>query len=171
MIYVYAYKSPLGEIFISSDGKVLTRVSFNEHTSKSSIITDNLPIFQLTKTWLDTYFSGKKPSFIPPYTLANCSEFQKKILKILSNVPYSHLTTYGEIAQQFCQQENLPRMSAQAVGGAISKNPICLILPCHRVIGKNHQLTGYHYGIDKKASLLQLEGHNIKFEDNVYRLG
>lgn len=86
---------------------------------------------------------------------------------MLLEIPYGKTTTYGEIARKIAEIKNVSRMSAQAVGGAVGKNPIAIIIPCHRVVGKNGNMTGYAYGIDKKISLLALEGADMGkfFED------
>lgn len=81
---------------------------------------------------------------------------------MLLEIPYGKMTTYGEIARKIAEIKNVSRMSAQAVGGAVGKNPIAIIIPCHRVVGKNGNMTGYAYGIDKKISLLEIEGTDIK---------
>ena len=85
------------------------------------------------------------------------SIFAKNVWKILCQIPYGELTTYGEIAKKMAKLMNKDKMSAQAVGGAVGHNPISIIIPCHRVVGKNGNLTGYAGGIDKKIKLLELE--------------
>ena len=81
---------------------------------------------------------------------------------MLLEIPYGKTTTYGEIARKIAEIKNVSRVSAQAVGGAVGKNPIAIIIPCHRVVGKNGNMTGYAYGIDKKIALLDIEGTDIK---------
>lgn len=93
------------------------------------------------------------------------SDFAQTVWKILCEIPYGELTTYGNIANQIAKAKNRKSMSAQAVGGAIGHNPISIIIPCHRVIGKNGSLTGYAGGIEKKLKLLQLENCCFKKED------
>ena len=85
------------------------------------------------------------------------TDFQKEVWEILSSIPYGQTTTYGEIAKQLAAKKGLAHMSAQAVGGAVGRNEISIIIPCHRVVGTNGSLTGYAGGIDKKIVLLQLE--------------
>ena len=77
--------------------------------------------------------------------------------EILLQIPYGKTTTYGKITRQLAEKQGLPRMSAQAVGGAVGHNEISIIIPCHRVVGTNGSLTGYAGGIDKKMKLLKLE--------------
>ena len=85
------------------------------------------------------------------------TDFQKEVWKILESIPYGKTMTYGEIADVIAKNRGLKRMSAQAVGGAVGRNEISIIVPCHRVVGSNGSLTGYAGGIDKKIELLKLE--------------
>lgn len=86
------------------------------------------------------------------------SHFQNEVWTILTAIPYGKTRTYGDIAQELAQKQKLPRISAQAVGGAVARNKLSILVPCHRVIGKNGSLTGYAGGISKKMALLKLEG-------------
>ena len=79
----------------------------------------------------------------------------------MSNIPYGKVVTYNDIAKEIAKEENIPKMSAQAVGGAVGWNPICIIIPCHRVVGTNKSLTGYGGGIKNKIALLKLEKQDI----------
>lgn len=162
MYYTMNYNSPLGEILLVADDIGLTGLWFDiekyyklntdkEHEEKDiSILTE-------AKKWLDIYFSGKEPEFFPPIHLIG-SDFQKEVWNILLKIPYGQTTTYGEIANKIAVKRGLKQMSAQAVGGAVGHNPVAVIVPCHRVIGKNGNLTGYAGGVDKKIYLLKLEG-------------
>ncbi|HBJ98340.1 MAG TPA: 6-O-methylguanine DNA methyltransferase [Clostridiales bacterium] len=161
MVYVSKYNSRLGKIFIASDGNFLTGLWFNGQ----KYFADNLPeefeykeleIFKLTKKWLDEYFSGEKPNFIPPISMGNISSFRKRVWEIMLEIPYGQTSTYGKIAKQI-ETETGKRASAQAVGGAVGRNSISIIIPCHRVVGTNGSLTGYAGGIDKKIELLKIE--------------
>lgn len=116
-----------------------------------------VPVFELAKRWLDIYFSGKEADFNVPLHFTG-TRFQNEVWEILSTIPYGRLMTYGEIAKRLAAKRGLLRMSAQAVGGAVGHNEISIIVPCHRVVGSNGSLTGYAGGIDKKQSLLTLEG-------------
>ena len=108
------------------------------------------------RRWLDVYFSGRKPDFTPPTAPAGTA-FQQSVWEILRTIPYGETTTYGAIARRI-EQNTGCRMSAQAVGGAVGRNPISILIPCHRVIGADGSLTGYAGGLDKKERLLQWEG-------------
>ncbi len=162
MQYTSTYESPLGKILLAADDEGLTGLWFDkekyyalnlapEHEEKET------PALKETKRWLDVYFSGKEPDFLPPIHMIGTS-FQRDVWNILLTIPYGKTTTYGAISQQLAKQRGLTRMSAQAVGGAVGHNEISIIVPCHRVVGKNGSLTGYAGGIDKKTYLLKLEG-------------
>jgi len=119
-----------------------------------------LPVFQTVKKWLDIYFSGQKPDFMPPVHLVG-SPFQISVWKLLMEIPYGQTVTYGELAEKIAEEKGLSHMSAQAVGGAVGHNKISIIIPCHRVIGKDGSLTGYAGGLSKKKWLLSLEGVDV----------
>ena len=164
MDYIFHYTSPLGGITLASDGEALTGLWFNgqkyfAQTLDKENTGSELLIFEQTIKWLDIYFSGKAPDFTPPLNLKT-TEFCKSVCKIMLTIPYGQTMTYGEIAGIIAKQKNLTRMSAQAVGGAVGRNPISIIIPCHRVIGANGSLTGYAGGLDKKIKLLKLENAN-----------
>ena len=161
MTYTYHYHSPLGGITLASNGTELTGLWFDGQKYFGDILPQkyekkNLPIFQETKHWLDIYFSGKEPDFIPPLKMET-TPFRKAVWQIMLTIPYGKTMTYGEIAKTVAKQKGLPKMSAQAVGGAVGHNSISLIIPCHRVVGTNGSLTGYAGGIDKKVQLLTIE--------------
>lgn len=162
MQYTTSYRSPLGGITLASNGEALTGLWFEgqkyyalyldkEHEEKP------LPIFDEAKHWLDIYFSGREPDFTPPLYFTG-TPFQNEVWTILASIPYGKTMTYGEIAHQLAEKRGLSQMSAQAVGGAVGKNEISIIVPCHRVVGTNGSLTGYAGGISKKVELLRLEG-------------
>lgn len=114
-------------------------------------------IFVKTKKWLDRYFNGEKPKISELDLAPMGSDFAKNVWKILCEIPYGEVTTYGEIAKKIAKIMNKDKMSAQAIGGAVGHNPISIIIPCHRVVGSNGSLTGYAGGIDKKIKLLEHE--------------
>ena len=161
MIYVSYYKSPIGNITMASDGESLYGLWFDGQkyfasTVKGETEDKTLPVFEQTKKWLDIYFSGNEPDFTPKLSL-NGSEFRKAVWDILLTIPYGSVMTYGEIAKIMAKQCGAAGMSAQAVGGAVGHNPVSIIVPCHRVVGTNGNLTGYAGGIDKKISLFNFE--------------
>lgn len=169
MEYNFEYKSPIGSIIITSDETEITGLIFKGE-SEAEVLSDKkykeTSAIKEGKKWLDIYFSGKNPGYIPAINPTG-TEFQKLVWKLLLEILYGKTTTYGEIAGKIAEIKNVSRMSAQAVGGAVGKNPIAIIIPCHRVVGKNGKLTGYRYGMDKKISLLALEGADMGkfFED------
>lgn len=153
MPYCTTYDSPLGPLFLTSDGVALTGLWMRtqpipklEYAEKQ-----NLPIFAETKHWLDCYFRGEHPELTLPLSPAG-TEFQQKVWAILRRIPYGETTSYGAIAREIS-----PTMSAQAVGGAVGRNPISIIVPCHRVVGAKGQLTGYAGGLEYKKWLLRHE--------------
>ncbi len=167
MLYKTYYKSPVGNLMLVSDGDNLVGLYMEnqkyylnglkqELTSK-----DNLQVFENTKKWLDRYFAKEKPSIKEIPIAPKGGEFRQKVWKILCEIPYGQTITYGEIAKRIAKQMNKEKMSAQAVGNAVGHNPISIIIPCHRVIGKNGSLTGYAGGIERKKMLLELEKENV----------
>lgn len=162
MDYLYHYESPLGGITLASDGQALTGLRFDGQKHFADTLSGPfeeavLPIFEITEKWLDSYFGGNVPVFTPELSMRT-TPFRRSVWEILLTIPYGQTMTYGEIAQRIAAQKNLPRMSAQAVGGAVGRNPISLIVPCHRVVGADGSMTGYAGGIERKRALLQLEG-------------
>ena len=161
MEYTYHCTSPLGGITLASDGESLTGLWFDGQKYFGTTLAKaheekNRPIFDRARQWLDIYFGGTEPDFIPPLNM-KASLFRQAVWGILLTIPFGRTMTYGAIAAELAKQRGLPRMSAQAVGGAVGHNPISLIIPCLRVFGSNGSLTGYAGGIDKKIRLLTLE--------------
>ena len=163
MDYTAHYDSPLGGITIASNGEALVGLYFDKSNSLPPCSATSDPsnssstILDLTKHWLDMYFSGKVPDFTPPI-LMRASGFCRRVWEIMLQIPYGHTMTYGEIAAIIAKERQMKSMSAQAVGGAVGHNCIPIIIPCHRVIGANGTLTGYSAGLDKKIQLLKIEG-------------
>ena len=154
------YDSPIGRITLCSDGTHLTAVTFKgqkhegNHIPKDAV-WGSCPVLAEAKNWLTEYFQGNIPKKLPPVKPVG-TDFQKRVWQALSEIPYGETVTYGELARAVgCK-------SAQAVGGAVGKNPVSILIPCHRVIGMDGSLTGYAGGIEKKAALLRIEkGHLI----------
>lgn len=171
--YTCHYDSPLGGITIASDGKALTGLWFDGQKYFADTLTKGsysdsalcpacaFPVFDETRQWLDTYFSGTEPDFTPQLKMA-ASPFRRRVWESLLRIPYGKTTTYNAIAREIALERNLRSMSAQAVGGAVGHNSISLIIPCHRVVGANGSLTGYGGGIDRKIKLLQLEHADMR---------
>ena len=161
---IYKTKNGLSDIIFNSGGEYLTGLWFEG--SKDSIKHDEnakekeLEIFKETKKWLDIYFSGKVPEFTPKYKINNITDFRKEVIDIMNLIPFGETITYNDIAEKIAKKRRIKKMSAQAVGGAIGSNPICIIIPCHRVVGKNGKLIGYGGGIENKEILLEHEQNN-----------
>ena len=181
MDYIHYYNSPLGRITAAGDGIALTGLWFDGQKYFADTLSDkyeekNLPVFEQTDRWLDIYFSGKAPGFTPPI-LMKTTGFRKAVWEILLTIPFGQTMTYSDIAAKISEQKGIAKMSAQAVGGAVGHNPISLIIPCHRVVGKNGSLTGYAGGTDKKLKLLELENADMSklfcpnLEDRICRGG
>lgn len=155
MTYTYNYSSPAGEILLAANDNGLTGLWFYGAKYFAADLEDArteklTPVLRQTLRWLDTYFSGSEPDFMPPLELHG-SDFRRRVWAELAKIPYGETVTYGEIAKK------LGVKSAQAVGGAVGHNPVSIIVPCHRVLGADGSLTGYAGGTDKKARLLELE--------------
>ena len=154
-------QTPLGEVRLRSDGKLLTGLWFvgqvNDAKNNCGIeMKDDLPIFVQVENWLERYFSGNQTPITFPLQPKG-TIFQERVWKILQEIPYGETMTYGEIAQRIAKEKGVAAYSAQAVGQAVGKNPISILIPCHRVLGKNGALTGYAGGVHRKEQLLRIE--------------
>ena len=159
---MHHYESPLGGITLGSDGKALIGLWFDGQkyfgdTLRESWEEKKLPIFEETDQWLNIYFSGKAPEFTPKLAMRT-TVFRKMVWEIMLGIPFGQTMTYSQIARTAAQRMGIPRMSAQAVGGAVGHNALSLIIPCHRVVGTDGSLTGYAGGIERKNKLLEMEG-------------
>ena len=156
MLFLTHYASPLGPILLAADETGLTGLWFEGQKYFPSFLgvdyqEKETPVLTETARWLDVYFSGKDPDILPPLHPQG-SPFRQTVWDILLTIPRGQTMTYGEIARR------LGVHSAQAVGGAVGHNPISILIPCHRVVGSDGNLTGYAGGFDRKTRLLQLEG-------------
>ena len=162
MICYAFYNSPMGKLLLTGDGYSLTGLftgnyeipERGENTSEG---------FEKVFLWLDAYFRGEISD--PEFSIRlDGTPFQMQVWEILKTIPYGKVITYGDIAREMALRMDKPKMSAQAVGGAVGRNPISIIIPCHRVIGASQRLTGYAGGLDKKRWLLLHEGYT-KFRE------
>ncbi|MGO5024011.1 methylated-DNA--[protein]-cysteine S-methyltransferase [Lawsonibacter sp. LCP25S3_G6] len=147
------YESPFGPVRMDYEGDVLLRLRTVEPTKERGEPTE------LTKkvfSQLQEYFSGQRKTFDFPYELRG-TEFQKKVWAALETIPYGQTRSYREIAQAVGNPK-----AVRAVGAANGKNPMWIVVPCHRVVGANGTLTGYAGGIDMKRRLLELEQQVLK---------
>ena len=154
MIYYSYYESPVGLIRLESDGVNLTGLYFS---ADENMQCTNLDVFSSVKAWLDSYFAGH--DYVPDFPLAlHGTLFQIQVWEILKIIPYGETMTYGHIAREMAIRTGKQRMSSQAVGQAVRRNPVSIIVPCHRVVGSDGRLTGYAGGLNKKEKLLRHEG-------------
>lgn len=161
MQYMMRYPSPLGEILLAADPMGLTGLWFEGQKYfgrglDPEALEKETPVLRQAMRWLDIYFSGSEPDFFPPLHITG-TDFQKRVWSVLRSVPYGHTITYGEIGKRIAEACGRTGMSPQAVGGAVGRNPVGIIIPCHRVVGADGCLTGYAGGVDKKIRLLELE--------------
>ncbi len=160
MIHTAAWSSPLGPIVLRAEDGALTGLWFAGQKGCPQFqggAAEDKAVFDPARRWLEVYFSGRDPGFVPPVRLDG-TEFQRSVWALLSDIPYGATRTYGDLAAQLARERGLTRMSAQAVGGAVGRNPVSLIVPCHRVVGASGDLTGYAGGLGRKRALLALEG-------------
>ncbi|MDD7281852.1 MAG: methylated-DNA--[protein]-cysteine S-methyltransferase [Erysipelotrichaceae bacterium] len=155
MIYKCIYETPeeFSNMIMTSDGEFLTGLYFNQLNENVNEVNKDLEIFQSTKKWLDIYFSGNIPDFTPALKLENITPFRQEVIDIMNTIAYGQTITYGDISEMIAKKRGIKKMSSQAVGQAVGWNPICIIIPCHRVIGKDGNLTGYGGGITNKIAL------------------
>ncbi|WP_210125480.1 methylated-DNA--[protein]-cysteine S-methyltransferase [Staphylococcus sp. GDY8P85P] len=157
MAYSMLYESPVQNLELISDGKSLTHLLYKyQDTTVTHPTNPELDVFKKAVKWLNQYFDGQRPTIdfsLKPEGTA----FQKCVWQKLQHIEYGQLRTYGEIAHLVGEERGKPNMSAQAVGGAVGSNPISIIIPCHRVVGKDGSLTGYGGTINHKIKLLELE--------------
>lgn len=167
MYYETTHETPLGMVTLACDDKSLVglwnagQTYFGKGVPEKRLRTDDMPILLHAKDWLDRYFAGERPAIseLPVQPLG--SAFRQAVWKILCDIPYGTVITYGDIAKQMAAKLHRETMSGQAVGGAVGHNPISIIIPCHRVVGAGGNLTGYASGIAAKMKLLKLEGMDL----------
>lgn len=168
-LFKYHTPSGFGNLLMRSDGEALTGLWFEgshdegqrDHVVEPQSIPSLPTVLQDTCRWLDCYFSGQEPDFTPKYHIEGLTPFREEVSQLMRQIPFGKTMTYGEIASALAKTHGIKKMSAQAVGGAVGWNPICIIIPCHRVIGAKGSLTGYGGGLDNKIALLRLEGHRL----------
>ena len=167
MIHLSEYNSPLGDILLAAEGEALIGLWLRgQHPDK--FLIDEKTIFKESeaikraKWWLDCYFTHQKPDLKELILAPRGTIFLQMVWKLLLKIAYGQMTTYGELAKEVAYSLNKPKMSAQAIGGAVGQNPISIIIPCHRVVGYNGNLTGYAGGLPLKIKLLAHEGVSVE---------
>lgn len=161
MRYYTTVESPVGTLSVVSDGEAVTALDFplrrgRPRPAAEGTWAPDLPVFRQTERWLAAYFTGEDPGPVPPIRTAG-SVFQERVWAKLREIPYGEVTTYGRIADAIAGETGR-RQSAQAVGGAVGRNPVAILIPCHRVVGSGGSLTGFGGGLDAKVRLLETEG-------------
>lgn len=149
--------SPVGNLVLDSDGTFLTGLRIDTAPSAGAVCREDLEVFRQTLSWLEGYFTGDPGSVPQPPLKAEGTPFQQLVWEYLLTVPWGKTCSYGQIAREMARKLGRGKMSAQAVGQAVGRNPIWIIIPCHRCIGAGGKLTGYAGGLEKKAWLLRHE--------------
>lgn len=154
--YYSFWRSPIGQVLMISDGQALTGVYLEDQkyhpiVDKSWIRNDDIQVFLATKEQLAEYFAGKRTEFDLPYKFKG-TEFQQEVWNQLNKIPFGETISYLELAQRIGRPK-----AVRAVGQANGRNPICIMVPCHRVVGMNGTLTGYGGGLTRKEFLLKHE--------------
>lgn len=145
---MYYFNSPVGMLKIVQEDNFITQISFADGAAETGAET---PCIKKAKEQLELYFQGKLKQFDLPLNPKG-TDFQKKVWKALQTIPYGETVSYKEIAQAVGSPK-----AYRAVGSANNKNPIVIVVPCHRVIGSNNKLVGYAGGLDIKQQLLTME--------------
>ena len=156
--------SPVGTLRLVGEGEYVTGIYFPDgrHLPQNWGEPARLPVLTETERWLARDFAGQQPEVLLPVRLDGTA-FQRAVWGILSDIPYGRTMTYGQIAKQLERRWERP-VAAQAVGQAVGRNPVSILVPCHRILGANNTLTGYGGGLWRKEFLLQLE--NISYRNN-----
>ena len=161
-----SYASPVGELLLAADEEGLTGLWLAGEKYFPGVPEDapqETPVLEETKRWLDIYFAGREPDFLPPLHLAG-SPFRQEVWALLRQIPYGETTTYRALAEAVARKRGLRQMSAQAVGGAVGHNPISILIPCHRVVNHAGRLGP---GWAEQAELLRREGVPMKDPSHV----
>ena len=161
MFLIDSYESPIGTLWYAcdEDGLHLTRVWLpgSEPPAEDRTEAGCFPVIKQTRDWLARYFRGQDPGPCPPLAPQG-TPYQMAIWELIREIPYGQTASYKDLAVRYAEENGLDRPAPHPVGQAVGRNPIPLIVPCHRVIGADGNLTGYGGGIDLKIRLLQLEG-------------
>jgi len=159
-VYYALYASPVGHLLLTAQDDALTGLWIHRQPPAQAIHAPAHPVLVRTMSWLDGYFRGEE--LPPPCPLQPAgTPFQQQVWQILLTIPWGTVRSYGDIAREMAMLTGKETMSAQAVGNAVGRNPISILIPCHRVVGAKGQLTGYAGGLEKKVLLLRHEGWTI----------
>jgi methylated-DNA-[protein]-cysteine S-methyltransferase len=153
-------ETPLGDLLVAATERGLCRIAYRPDAALDELASDfGARVLRLPKRLdrvrreLDEYFAGRRRAFDLETDLSPAPAFHRQVLRELARVPFGQVTTYGALAARVGKPH-----AARAIGGAMNRNPIPIVLPCHRVIGANGSLTGYAGGLERKEALLRLEG-------------
>ena len=156
-------ESPVGDLLVAVTERGLARIAYRPDEALDELAGDfGARVLRLPRRTdsvrreLDEYFAGRRREFDLEVDLSPVPEFQRQALHELAQVPFGEVTTYGALAAKVGKPG-----AARAIGGAMNRNPIPIVLPCHRVIGSNGSLTGYAGGLERKVKLLRLEGVSL----------
>lgn len=156
-VYYLEYESPVGRLLLLSDGQALTGLRMDAPVPCGALPGVQISVLSKAAAWLDGYFRGEDPAVDFPLAPEG-TDFQRKVWDILLRIAKGQTRTYGDIAREMAALLGKETMSAQAVGGAVGRNPIGILIPCHRVLGARGRLTGYAGGLERKRWLLRHEG-------------
>lgn len=152
-----SFDSPLGRIILAASGNALVGVWFDGQRHQPDLsswpVVSDHPVLQQAQSQLTDYFAGRRTSFDLPLDFAQGTGFQQAVWRALLSIPRGATCSYGALSADIGKPA-----AVRAVGGAIGRNPLSIIVPCHRVVGASGALTGYAGGLERKAALLQLEG-------------
>lgn len=154
---VFFYQSPIGVLLIKTDDFYLKLIKFVDNRVDLNAKIEINQILAVTIKWLDKYFSHAEINFTPLIDFTSMTPFQKEILQLIMSVNYGQTSYYFEIAEKYALRHNLKKMSSQAIGNALNKNPFAIIVPCHRIISKSGDKYLYAWGKEKKKMLLDFE--------------
>jgi methylated-DNA-[protein]-cysteine S-methyltransferase len=156
-------ESPVGDLLVAVTERGLCRIAYRPDTALDEVSADfGVRVLRIprrldrVRRQLDEYFAGRRRDFELETDLSPVPKFQQRVLLELARVPFGEMTTYGALAAKLGK----PR-AARAVGGALNRNPVPIVLPCHRVVGSTGSLVGYGGGLDRKEALLRLEGARL----------
>ncbi|WP_293820234.1 methylated-DNA--[protein]-cysteine S-methyltransferase [uncultured Parolsenella sp.] len=164
MAYTAHIETPLGDVILASEGGALVGCALNGQPGHRALVDADAPerldepVLARALGWLERYFAGERPDPRELPLAPRGTSFQHEVWSLLLDVPYGGLTSYGELADLVVLGRGGGRMAAQAIGGAVKRNPISIIVPCHRVLAAHGKIGGYSGGLDKKLWLLAHEG-------------
>lgn len=157
MVYYAEISSPVGTLLLTAEEESLTAIRMDRQLPPEAQEQPDHPVLLAAARWLDDYFQGK-PTEAAFALDPKGTPFQRQVWKLLLTIPFGTTRTYGDIAREMAHLMGKEKMSAQAVGQAVGRNPISILIPCHRVVGAGGKLTGYAGGLEKKQWLLRHEG-------------